>query len=341
MVAQACETGQVLPAQADAITDVLVELPATFPAETVTEAQELLVGFAADHNSSELRRLTSHLVEVLDPATADAVEERRLEQQRRRAHSRRRLDFRGDGDGSVLISGSLPIAQAEPFIQIIDAYAAAEKRSLDALDPLAVPLSPGARRADALMAMVNQHCQSALAPSNGGDRPRVVLTLSYEKLRDYASAAGLGARLVHDGVALPSGDVRRLLCDAEVLPVVLGTASEVLDVGRTQRLVTKPIRAALELRDGGCVFPGCDKPPQACHAHHLEPWWAGGRTSLSNLALLCPHHHGIVEPSREAAADRWQVQLAPGGVPQVLPPERVDPHRAPRLHARFRTRRRE
>ena len=81
------------------------------------------------------------------------------------------------------------------------------------------------------------------------------------------------------------------------MPTVLGSRSAVLDVGRAQRLVTPAIHAALEIRDGGCVFPGCDKQPNACHAHHIMPWWAGGVTALHNLVLVCPHHHGIIEPS--------------------------------------------
>jgi hypothetical protein len=111
-----------------------------------------------------------------------------------------------------------------------------------------------------------------------------------------------------------------------------------LDVGRTQRLATPAIRAALELRDGGCVFPGCTTPARDCDAHHIIPWWAGGPTALSNLVLLCPHHHGTVEPSHNPDADRWKVRLRPNGTPEIIPPLRVDPSQRPRLHARFHTR---
>ena len=68
------------------------------------------------------------------------------------------------------------------------------------------------------------------------------------------------------------------------MPAVLGTASEVLDVGRTARLVTSAIRTALIQRDGRCTFPGCDARPTVCEAHHVVPWWAGRVTALSNLA---------------------------------------------------------
>ncbi|MGB7963957.1 MAG: DUF222 domain-containing protein [Propionicimonas sp.] len=84
------------------------------------------------------------------------------------------------------------------------------------------------------------------APGVAGDRPRIVVTLGYDQLR--AGAAGAG--LVGDQ-PLSAGDVRRLCCDADLIPAVLGAAGEVLDVGRSARLVTPAIRTALTLRDGG------------------------------------------------------------------------------------------
>ncbi|HSN44636.1 MAG TPA: DUF222 domain-containing protein [Propionibacteriaceae bacterium] len=341
IVGGAATRGAVLPGQAEAITSVLRDLPVDFPTQTIVEAQELMVEFAASHDSGELRRLTGHLLEVLSPETAEEMEAARLERELAEANRKRFLEFRGNGHGSVLIRGSLPIADAEPWIRIVDAYAAAQTRALDDVDPHAEYVSPSMLRADGLLAMVNHHSQQALAPVNGGDRPRVVLTLSYDRLLAQASEAGLvgaGGRLLSTGEPIAPSTIRQVLCDADILPVVLGGASEILDVGHTVRLAKGPIRAALELRDGGCVFPGCDKPPSACHAHHLTPWWAGGSTSLGNLALVCPHHHGIVEPGRDPDADRWRLRLRDDGVSEIIPPKRVDPRQRPRLHARFLTR---
>ena len=131
--------------------------------------------------------------------------------------------------GSIRIYGSLPIDKAELFIQMVDAYAAAEKRAVDALDRYAEYVTPAMRRADGLVALIEHHGQQALAPSNGGDRPRIVLTLSYDKLLKRCVDAGL----VRSGEPLAASVARGLLCDADLLPVVLGGPSEVLDVGRT------------------------------------------------------------------------------------------------------------
>ncbi len=338
IVGSAALAGTVLAVQAEAITSVLADLPREFNDQTIAEAQQLMVGFAATHNSAELRHLTAHLVDVVSPETADQLEAKRLERLERRAQDHRFLDFTNDGEGSVLIRGSLPAASAEPFIQIVEAYAAAQKRALDALDPLAEQVSAAMRRADGLLALVTRHAQQALAPGHGGDRPRIVVTLSHDKLTKQCADAGLGAHLTRSGLPLAASVVRRLLCDADILPMVLGSSSEPLDVGRSQRLVTPAIRAALEVRDAGCVFPGCNAPPEACEAHHIVPWWAGGPTALTNLVLLCRHHHGICEPNHGPATDRWQVQLRNNSVAEIIPPKRVDPHQRARLHARLTTR---
>ena len=256
VIAGAAGSGSVLLGQAEAITAVLDDLPEDFPADTVVEAQLMMVGFAATHNCVELRRLASHLVEVLAPETVEAREAARLEREHRLAMRSRHLVFRYDR-GSVWFHGCLPLGEAEPFIRIIDAHTAAGRRGIDRLDPQAAHITAAMRRADALLVMVHRYCQDGLAPVHGGDRPRVVVTLSYDRLlTDCVDAALIGS-----GEKIDPGTARRLLCEADLMPVVLGGPSDVLDVGRTQRLVTPAIRAALELRDGGCVFPGCDKPP--------------------------------------------------------------------------------
>ena len=159
----------------------------------------------------------------------------------------------------------------------------------------------------------------------------MVVTIDQADLkRDLLHAGRLA-----DGQPISAGDLRRLACDAEVLPVVLGGPSEVLDVGRTARLVTGPIRAALARRDGGCAFPGCDTPAILTEAHHIRPWWDGGPTALGNMILVCRHHHRLIEPDEHAIRDQWQVRIAADGVPEFIPPARHDPNRTPIRHHRY------
>ncbi|YAL83720.1 DUF222 domain-containing protein [Dermacoccaceae bacterium W4C1] len=111
--------------------------------------------------------------------------------------------------------------------------------------------------------------------------------------------AGLGVTDL--GVSLAPSTIRRLACDAEIIPMVLGSPSAPLDVGRSRRLVTGELRRAVIQRDRHCTFPGCDRPPPWCHVHHLIPWQHGGVTSLRNSALLCSRHHTLVHQHGYAA----------------------------------------
>ena len=117
----------------------------------------------------------------------------------------------------------------------------------------------------------------------------MTVTVALETLVEGVGTATLGT-----GEQLSATAVRRLACDAVVIPAVLGGRGEVLNVGRTQRLVTAAIWKALVLRDEHCRFPGCRRLPIACDAHHLVPWSEGGVTSLDNLVLLRLSHESRV-----------------------------------------------
>lgn len=325
--------GEVSPTQARSICEVLVDLPDELGPATLRQAEVDMVGFAAALDSRGLTTAAEHLLEVLAPDTADELEAKRLEREARRARRNRSLFFVPDGQGSVLIKGKLPVLAAQALIVQIDAIVARDRRAaLDALDPLAEEVTPAMRRADALVELAAAAALHQDAPAHGGDRPRIVVTVPLERLTDLATSGDL----IGPGERVAAGDLRQLCCDADLVPVVLGGRSEALDVGREHRLVTAPIRTALTIRDRGCVFPGCDRPPAACHAHHLVPWQSGGATSLDNLVLVCAHHHGIVEPTADPPGRRWEIRLGADGLPEVLPPLHVDRTRRPRRHQRFR-----
>lgn len=88
--------------------------------------------------------------------------------------------------------------------------------------------------------------------------------------------------------------------------MVLSGSSEPLDVGRLTSTVPSPMRRAVIARDGLCRFPGCDRPPGWCDAHHVVHWADGGETALHNLVLLCKRHHGVVH------ADGFSLRMVEG-----------------------------
>ena len=129
---------------------------------------------------------------------------------------------------------------------------------------------------DALVEACRRLQSTDLLPEAHGATPRVTVTMDFTDLRDQS-----GYGTTETGEQLTAAALRRICCEAEVIPAVLGTNSAVLDVGRTQRLVTTAIWKALVARDQHCRFPNCTRPPLMCHAHHLVHWADGGATSLA------------------------------------------------------------
>ncbi len=212
-------------------------------------------------------------------------------------------EFQADADTAErLVSLSRPSTDelgALTYQLVLDPVGAAALEA--AIGPLSTPVpgpdgerdprSPQLRRGQALIEV----CRRA---TSAGDRPpagvktTLMLTMSYDDL-----AARVGAAMVigstQGGSLIAPETVRRLACDANVIPAVLGGRGEVLDQGRSTRLATPGQLAALWLRDGGCSFPGCTTPAHWCDAHHLVHWADGGASDLTNLALLCGRHHSI------------------------------------------------
>ncbi|GAA4820682.1 DUF222 domain-containing protein [Nocardioides caeni] len=171
------------------------------------------------------------------------------------------------------------------------------------------PREHGVRLWDALVELAERARATDDLPHDHGARPRIVVTIDHERLRrDLADTNFVpidDQGRLGSGQLLSAGVVRRLACDAEILPVVLGSESEVLDVGRSHRLVTPALWNALVLRDRHCAFPGCSRLPLACDAHHIVHWADGGVTSLANLIMLCRHHHTTIHRSP------WTVAIDP------------------------------
>ena len=332
-VGDALRDGRANQFQARAVTDVLRKLPDDLPAGAEREAETTMVGFCAEFDSQHLKGLAQHLLEVVAPEIAEEAEAARMERERKAALRNRHLTFADDGHGSTIIKGKLPTADAALLKAQIDALAhQLHRTALEERDPRQGEVTWPMRRADALVELARRVAVQQAAPKHGGDRPHVTITIRYEDLvKDCWNAQ------LTNGHTLTASELRQYACDADILPVVLGGPSGVLDVGQKHRLVTPTIRQALHARDQGCVFPGCNRPAADCDAHHIVPWQHGGATSLANLCLLCKHHHNLIEPDTRRAPDlQWQIRISPDRVAEVIPPRYVDQHRRPRRHQRFR-----
>ena len=151
-------------------------------------------------------------------------------------------------------------------------------------------------------------CRIALTtgalPATGGHRPQVMVTIDYKDLIGETQHAGHAVF----GQQISARTIRKMACDADIIPLVLGGQGRILDVGRAQRLFPPHLRRALVARDKGCAFPDCSIPASWCEAHHIRPWARGGPTSIDNGVLLCSRHHHVIHQGT------WVVE-ARSGIP--------------------------
>ncbi|MDQ0618899.1 HNH endonuclease [Arthrobacter globiformis] len=183
--------------------------------------------------------------------------------------------------------------------------------------------SQGQKRLDGLVGA----CQTALTtdtlPVTGGHRPQILATINYRDLlaelqqrQDLQGAqdpqpvytgrtSGGTALFAFSGPVSPA-TIRKIACDADIIPIVLGTEGRVLDIGRASRIFPPHIRKAITARDQGCAFPGCTIPAPWCEAHHITYWSRGGTTGSGNGVLLCSHHHHLIHK------EHWTSKSPPG-----------------------------
>ncbi len=269
----------------------------TLPGNPALRAQgvQVLLAEAKTLDATELRKAARHLASVIDPDGDARRDEKALDRLERAAHLGRHLTITDDHAGGAWIKGRCSTEDAALIKATLIPLAAPHPADDGEPDPR----DHGTRMLDAL-AQACQLLQSTdVLPECHGATPRLTLTTALEDLK-----AQTGFGTTETGESLSASAIRRLCCDAEIIPAVLGTSSEVLDVGRTRRLVTPAIWRALAARDQHCRFPHCTRPPLMCHAHHIQHWANGGPTSLDNLILLRLSHEWLA---------RLGASLVPGG----------------------------
>jgi hypothetical protein len=174
-------------------------------------------------------------------------------------------------------------------------------------------------------------------PTTGGNRPQILATINYHDLLPHHRAT---TTAINPGTATDAGSfvftgpvaattLRKLACDADIIPVLLGTHGEILDLGRKTRLFTPTQRLALTARDQGCTFPNCTIPAPWCEAHHITYWSQNGPTNITNGALLCSHHHHLIHK------EQWTIHTR-NGTPWFTPPPHIDPTQTPRQNHYFK-----
>jgi hypothetical protein len=314
VAAAALAAGAISIDAAAAVCAAVDALPAGVPAAQTGEIERFLVDVARDDGTRAVVHRAADIGHRFAPDILEADEKAAREQGW--------LTLTQRHDGAVPVRGLLDKEAGALALAVLSPLAAPAP-STDGMPDLRAAAQ---RWADAF----TQLCQLATPalPDVRGERPHILLTISLDALQgQLATAPGQ----LEGGAPISAAAARRLACDANLIPIVLGAASQPLDIGRATRLIPPAIRRALTARDGGCVFPGCDRPPSWCDAHHNIHWAAGGETALINLYLLCGHHHDSVHHHG------WTVQII-NGLPWFIPPPWIDSTQAPRLHSRFHVR---
>ncbi len=272
---KAWQAGQLTLEHAAAIQSVTKDRPDGLAAAL----DEALSQLAAECTPKDLRDIAARLVEELDPEGEEKRRARKTASQSAYLSDTPdggRLDADLDVEGTAIVRAALEKFMTKP-------------QPTEAPDGTILPPQTAAhRRALALVELARQALDFGDDHPGAANKPHLVLTMDHQDL-----CTGTGVATTPDGSTLPASAVRRLACDAKIIPMVLGADSLPLDIGRTSRTVPPQIRIALNHRDKHCQAPGCDRPASWCDAHHVIHWIDGGKTALVNLILLCRRHHSM------------------------------------------------
>jgi len=325
-VGEALAAGELSLAQAQVCVHAIADLPADTPVAKRPQAEVTMIESARSFDPVLLARIGRRLAEIIDPEGVQARDDKPDRDKEDDAYRGRDLTLTPSSSG---VGGTVRAKLDAVGYAILTAYLTAATAphtppdgAASAEPALAVgdTRTIGQRRHDALIEALRQSLAAGGLPSAGGVKPRIVITIPWTCLRDRTGAGTLA-----DGTQLSPTLTRALADDAELVPVWLSPTGHPLDVGRTVRLFTGRIRTALEARDRGCAWPGCDRPPSWTQAHHIRSWLDGGSTDLDNGVLLCLFHHHQIEQ-----AD-WTITIR-GGRAWFTPPRWIDPDQKPLLN---------
>lgn len=303
--------GVVSVAQARVITTAVDQLPRSVTTDLKLTAEQHLITEAGAHHSRDLAVLGDRLLEVVDPDHADQRLAEQLEQQEAKALRESFLDlWHDERAGTTELHGRIPLLQGVKLARMVDALAnparvgapvveqRAQRVSVETSEPSLVQgpghVTASERRGNAFVELLDRLPLNIL-PALGKNNATVVVTMTLDTLTGGLQAAGFDTGSAHGRLMSPSL-ARRLAAEAGIIPAVLGTKSEVLDLGRKARFFSGKQRLAMRIQQHGvCGAEGCDRPAAWAQANHLHQWQHHGPTDLTNGILLCTRHHTLAD----------------------------------------------
>jgi len=314
--AEAFRDGAITTAHLDSILDTLAEIPGTVPEQERNGYERILVNLARKSHPASVTKAGHRLLAWLEQ---DHVKSDRP----LRVRPERELNWAWNRDRQLCFAGRLDAVSGALFEKLISPLAKPRpsengERDLRTVDQ---------RHGDAFAELLDHTQRTADLPTEAGEKPVLMVAMSLDDLRGGSRRGE--QPLLNGDIPASVEEARLLACDARIIPAVLGSKGEVLDLGREERTASRAQRRALHLRDRGCVFPSCTRPAHWTQAHHIREWIDGGPTDLRNLALLCGQHHRLIH------AGDWSIRMAADGRPECIPPPWLDATRAPRRNRTF------
>ena len=314
---EALSRGEISSSQAEVIASAIGSLSDEVTAEQRQACEDTLIGDARRFTIKDLRRRALRVTDAFKPKDeVDADENAALVSLERSARARSEFWLVNQRDGTVRGGFTIPEAAGDMLLSAIQGISAPRRDHLhrgtdvDGNDSVYDRDLDHRHRLGMGFAELCEHLPTDRLPSAGGVGATLMVRFDYDTLVDGVAPATLST-----GTRLSAGQVRKLACRVGIIPQVFDGKSLPLDHGAEKRFFTKHQRRAMEDRDGGCTFPGCDRPPAWCEAHHARnPWAIGKTTRLEEGVLICARHHHVVHDAG------WSIRFHPDdGIPEYRP----------------------
>ena len=338
-LADALHTGQVPSRSATIISTALDKAQHFTDPDTLTGMEHALTTTATQSDPDFVTKMANRWIDHIDQNGPEPTEEALRHVQgaflrRRRRHGLHHLEIFATTEQYETLTTAMNAATNPRLTNTTNTQTGTTGPQLDRR-------SRAQKLLDGLVGACAVAMTTGKLPSNGGLRPQLTVTIDHHDLFQHLTHTTTSAtketntpkqprprNTVSTGTATFTGPIhpntiRKIACDADILPVLLGTDSQILDIGRTTRIFPPHIRKAITARDGGCAFPDCTLPAPWCEAHHITYWSQGGTTGTNNATLLCSHHHHLIHK------EHWRITIQ-NGVPWFIPPPHIDPHQTPR-----------
>jgi hypothetical protein len=296
-------------------------------ADSVAGAEQTLVDETVSRHltADQTAKLAIHLRELLDPDGAEPRDDR-LQQQRS-------LTFTQSGDGMLRGKFALTPEQAGVWVGAIQALQSPRTtgpRFVSEEYVAADTRTAAQKNVDTVTELITRAVAAPDMPRLAGASTTVNVHVTLDDLEN-----GRGVGWI-DGLTepIPTSTIAQLRCSSPTVTTVFGDRGEILHHGKTRRLFTPAQNRALAARDGGCIWPSCERPPSWCETHHVNEWVADdhppGRTDIDNGVLLCHFHHSHLHKSS------WKLTMQ-SGAPHLIPPRWIDTSQTPIPTTRRRT----